>query len=100
MQKSELCVVSEDSSLSLAHSLNSDGRYAHAQHYLSKEFCTHSFSASHAPAITIKPGELIQVQTWDCYKGAVDGLTAEQAAWKGFKDEEVNPATGPIYIDM
>ena len=83
----------------MVHSLNSDGRYAHAQHYLSKEFCTHSFSASHAPAIKIKPGELIQVQTWDCYKGAVDGLTAEQAALKGFKDEEVNPASGPIYVE-
>ena len=79
--------------------MDGDGRYAHAQHYLSKDFCTHSFSASHAPAITIKPGELIQVQTWDCYKGAIDGLTAEQVALKRFKDEEVNPATGPIYVE-
>jgi len=79
--------------------MDSDGRYAHAQHYLSKDFSTHSFSASHAPAITIKPGELIQVQTWDCYKGAIDGMTAEQVALRRFKDEEVNPATGPIYVE-
>jgi amidase len=76
-----------------------DGRYAAAKHYLSKENNTHSFSSSHAAAITIKPGELIQVQTFDCFKGRVDGLTPAEAALVDLKDEECNPVTGPIFVE-
>ena len=81
------------------HQLGPNGRYAAAQHYLGREFNTHYFHASHPPAISIKPGEMIQVQTFDCFKGKVDGLNAAEAALVDLKDEECNPVTGPIFVE-
>lgn len=66
-----------------------------AAHYLSREHHTFSFAASHSPALTVSPGELIHVQTWDCYKGAI---TNDIDALLPIPDTEINPATGPIYV--
>lgn len=66
-----------------------------AVHYLSRDHHFFSFSAEHAPALTANPGELIHVQTWDCYKGAI---TDYSNALNHLEDNEINPATGPIYI--
>ena len=83
------------------HSLNSDGRYPEAVHYLSRERHAFSFSPSHLPAMTVRPGEMIQVQTHDCYAGRlfVPGLSPDGAASMSFEDDDVNPATGPIYVE-
>ena len=83
----------------MAYQLGPDGRYPAAKHFLSKDSNTHSFSVSHAAAVSIKPGELIQVQTFDCFKGRVDGLTPAEAALVDLKDEECNPVTGPIFVE-
>jgi len=66
-----------------------------ASHYLSREHHTFSFAAWHAPAITVSPGELIHIQTWDCYKGAI---TNPENALLPIPDAEINPATGPIFV--
>ena len=84
------------------HSLNSDGRYPEAVHYLPRKRHTYSFSPSHPPAMTVRPGEMIQVQTHDCYAGRlfVPGLSPDDAASMSFdNDDDVNPATGPIYVE-
>jgi acetamidase/formamidase len=51
--------------------------------------------------MTAQPGEMIQVQTQDCHAGRlfVSGLSADDAASMSFDDSNVNPATGPIYIE-
>ncbi|CAB4655201.1 unannotated protein [freshwater metagenome] len=69
--------------------------FSDAAHYLSREHHTFSFAASHSPALTVSPGELIHVQTWDCYKGAI---TNDIDALLPIPDTEINPATGPIYV--
>ena len=69
--------------------------YQNAQHFLSREHHRFSFSSEHAPAITISPGELIHVQTWDCYKGLI---TNAGNALAHIDDSNINPATGPIYV--
>jgi len=69
--------------------------FSDAVHYLSREHHTFSFSSTHTPAITVSPGELIHVQTWDCYKGAI---TNAENALLHIDDSEINPATGPIFI--
>lgn len=71
------------------------GRYVSAVHYLGRDHHHFSFCASHSPALTVSPGELIQVQTWDCFAGRV---TDEASALQDFHDNEVNPATGPIFV--
>ena len=66
-----------------------------ADHYLSRDNHFFSFSSKHPPALTVSPGEIIHVQTWDCYKGAI---TNAENAILAIPDGEINPATGPIFI--
>ena len=70
--------------------------FGDAKHYLSRDHHTFSFSASHDSALRVSPGELVHVQTWDCYKGAI---TDHENALLPIPDSEINPATGPIYIE-
>lgn len=69
--------------------------FSQAVHYLSRDHHTFSFSKDHQPALKVSPGELIHVQTWDCYKGAI---TNPENAILPINDNEINPATGPIYV--
>ncbi len=66
-----------------------------ADHYLSRDHHFFSFSAEHAPALTVSPGDLIHVQTWDCYMGAI---TNAENALLPIPDSQINPATGPIFV--
>lgn len=66
-----------------------------AQHFLSRDHHTQSFGAEFTPALRVKSGERIHVQTWDCYKGQV---LVDADLIKEIDDSQVNPATGPIYI--
>ena len=71
-------------------------RFGTADHHLTREHHTQSFSSAHSPALRVSAGETIHVQTWDCYKGVI------QTDADLIKDVDlafVNPATGPIYID-
>ena len=71
-------------------------RFITADHHLTRERHTQSFSSAHSPALRVSAGETIHVQTWDCYKGVI------QTDADLIKDVDlafVNPATGPIYID-
>lgn len=67
-----------------------------ANHFLSREHWTNNFSAANPPALRVKPGDLVHVQTWDCYKGEI--LTPADVA-KEIPTDSVNPATGPIFIE-
>ncbi len=79
----------------MKHKLNKPA-FSDAVHYLSRDHHTFSFSSAHQPALTVSPGELIHVQTWDCYKGAI---TNAENALLPIPDSEINPATGPIFIE-
>ena len=67
-----------------------------ADKFISREHHTFSFSETHAPALTISPGEMIHLQTWDCYKGQI---TNAENALLSIDDSQINPATGPIYVE-
>jgi len=71
-------------------------KFNNSDHYLSREHHTQSFGANLTPALRVKAGQVIHVQTWDCYKGQV--LT-EADLIKEIADEFINPATGPIFIE-
>ena len=66
-----------------------------ADHYLSRDHHFFSFNSEHAPALTVSPGDLIHVQTWDCYMGAI---TNAENALLPIPDSQINPATGPIFV--
>ena len=69
-----------------------------ADHYLGKDHTTNCFSADLQPALRVRPGDRIHVQTWDCFHGKVQNVEdfAKSDVWV---EEELNPATGPIYIE-
>ena len=67
-----------------------------AKHFISRESNSHSFDSKSPPALRVKVGDEIHVQTWDCYKGAV---ITEADLTKPIDDSLVNPATGPIFIE-
>lgn len=69
--------------------------FPEAVHYLSRDHHNFSFSSSHQPALVIRAGELVHVQTWDCYRGAITG---PENALSHIDEKLINPATGPIFV--
>lgn len=69
--------------------------FPEAVHYLSRDHHDFSFSSSHQPALVIGAGELVHVQTWDCYRGAITG---PENALSYIDEKLINPATGPIFV--
>lgn len=69
--------------------------FPQAQHFLSRDHHHFSFSSQHEPALRVAPGELVHVQTWDCYRGAI---TNAENALLPIDSSLINPATGPIYV--
>ncbi len=70
--------------------------YPSAQHYLSRDHHTQSFSSEISPALRVSAGERIHVQTWDCYKGQI---LVDADLSKVIEASQMNPATGPIYVE-
>ncbi|WP_342539826.1 acetamidase/formamidase family protein [Heyndrickxia sp. FSL K6-6286] len=61
-----------------------------------KENVITSFSAKHKPSYSVKMGEIFQVETNDCYGGAI---TSSDQLRTEINIDYINPATGPIYIN-
>jgi amidase len=60
---------------------------------------TSTLSPFNKPIATVKPGEEVEVETWDAFGGCVkEGQTRTQATEKGVK-VPVNPITGPIFVE-
>ncbi|HEX7405463.1 MAG TPA: acetamidase/formamidase family protein [Candidatus Nanopelagicaceae bacterium] len=78
----------------MKHKLNNP-TFDDAVHFLARNHYKFSFSAHHPPALKISPGELVHVQTWDCYMGAI---TSSENAVLPIPDSAINGATGPIYV--
>lgn len=57
------------------------------------------FSHLIEPIATVKPGEVVEIETWDCYANAVNqDQTLKDLVEKGIMLCK-NPITGPIYIE-
>lgn len=56
----------------------------------------YAFSKAHAPIMHVAPGESLKIDTFDCFKNQIQSAEQEVAAidW-----DQVNPATGPIFIE-
>lgn len=54
-----------------------------------------SFSANHPPVAELIPGEVLVVETADCFNGQIDSSEQE---FDKIDLSKINPATGPFYI--
>lgn len=63
---------------------------------LSKQDVIYSFSRLNSPVLHVQPGDTVEIETYDCFKNQISTAEQEVAAidWN-----EINPATGPIYIE-
>lgn len=55
----------------------------------------YSFSAQHPPVAEIAPGEVMVVETADCFSGQIHDC---KQSMKDIDWQKINPATGPFYI--
>ncbi len=106
------------------HSLStiSSKVFPEAQHFVSKDNVRFDFSSSHPPVVKIDPGDLVHVETNDCFNGQIQPDTL--SSWENHRsatargktessggtyvdgsmlDElprsQRNPVTGPIYVN-
>lgn len=54
-----------------------------------------SFEANREPIVTVDPGTVLEIETWDCFTGQV---TSESDTLETLDIKRVNSATGPIAV--
>ncbi len=63
---------------------------------ISKNNIIYSFKPDMNPVITVNPGETVRVETWDCFKGQIQ---SETTLCSEIDFDQINPATGPIFVN-
>ncbi|MET3574221.1 acetamidase/formamidase family protein [Bhargavaea ullalensis] len=56
----------------------------------------YSFSKEHVPVKHVASGTTIEIETYDCFKNQV---TSPETKVAGIDWDEINPATGPVYVE-
>lgn len=56
----------------------------------------YSFSPSHPPALRVRSGDVVELETLDCFAGQ---LQEEGASLQSLDPGRQNPATGPVYVE-
>ena len=67
-----------------------------AQHSLTRDTHVWSFDSAARPVLTVDPGAVIDIETWDCFTGQV---TSESDTVASLDLTRVNSATGPIAVN-
>jgi amidase len=65
-------------------------------HYLKRELSAFDFSKDNKPVLTIKSGEQVTFQTYDCFSNQIQ---SESDLVTSVDFSKVNPATGPVYVE-
>ena len=63
---------------------------------VSRDQSVFSLSADATPVARVKPGESLVLETADCFS---DQVQSADAALGGVDWEQINPATGPVYVE-
>ncbi|MCM3629866.1 acetamidase/formamidase family protein [Paenibacillus glycanilyticus] len=63
---------------------------------VSKEQFVYSFSKDNSHALKVPSGSTIVMETWDCFRNQIQ---SEQTTVSSIDWEQINPATGPIYVE-
>jgi len=67
----------------------------HSNHVLGREQHVYSFDAAAREVLSVTPGDVLEVETWDCYTGQVQ---SERDTHESIDNGLINPATGPIAV--
>ncbi|MEF9938297.1 MAG: acetamidase/formamidase family protein, partial [Carnobacterium sp.] len=62
---------------------------------LNKQQVIYNFSKEHSPSLIVENGATIQVETADCFTDQIDSANY---AFSGLNWDQINPATGPIFV--
>jgi len=62
---------------------------------LGREHHVLTFDGAHEPVVTVEPGTVIEIETWDCFRGQV---TSVHDTHETIDNDVINPATGPIAV--
>lgn len=63
---------------------------------ISKETIIYDFNKNHQPIKTVPSGTTVSIETYDCFKNQIQ---SEETEVNGIDWDQINPATGPIYIE-
>ena len=63
---------------------------------VTRDHVIYAFSKSDKPAAFAEPGQCVELETYDCYRGV---MLAEGSTFRDFDRCFGNPATGPVYIN-
>lgn len=63
---------------------------------LTSEHCVYSFSKDHAPALRVSAPAQVTLETLDCY---ANQLREEGSTKAGVNWDNINPTTGPVYVE-
>ncbi len=67
-----------------------------ALHHLSPTHLVYAMSRENAPALTVRSGDTIEIETADCFENQIQ---SENQPFVAINWDHVNPATGPIYVE-
>jgi len=65
-------------------------------HNLSRDNKFYAMDKNNAPAIYVDSGDTVTLEAHDCFTGQI---TVEENTSSGLKWDEINPATGPVYVN-
>ncbi|WP_163970591.1 acetamidase/formamidase family protein [Oceanobacillus halotolerans] len=66
------------------------------RHSLSNTSAVYAFDKQNKPAIKVDPGDTVTIETYDCFTNQVKSETTEL---KSINWDEMNPATGPVFVN-
>ncbi|MGN7478226.1 acetamidase/formamidase family protein [Solibacillus silvestris] len=64
-------------------------------HYIRKEQAIYAMDKNTAPVATVKSGEVVTFETYDCFTNQIH---SEKQAVSKLDWNQINPATGPLYV--
>jgi amidase len=63
---------------------------------LSTQTYIYAMDKNNQPALTVKSGTQVEIETFDCFQ---DQITSEETTFNAIDWNQINPATGPVYVE-
>ncbi|MGM0240132.1 acetamidase/formamidase family protein [Enterococcus sp. AZ103] len=64
--------------------------------FVKKENCIYAMDKNNQPVLTVKDGEEITFETYDCF---TNQISDETSSYQGVDWNKINPATGPVFVE-
>ncbi|WP_411843145.1 acetamidase/formamidase family protein [Salinicoccus sp. HZC-1] len=65
-------------------------------HELDKDNYFYAMSKDNEPKLKVNLGDTVKIESHDCFTGQI---TSEENAFNGFAWDQINPASGPVYVN-